>query len=497
MDLPGAAGALDAESWARAQEQQEKLLAELKESVQVAGRDIGLLRKELQITVPAKIIADHMEQNYAELMHDAFVPGFRKGRAPRRLIEKRYGADVRSSLTTSMVGQSFYAAAEKEGLEVLGDPRFRVETDAGVKLADLDEALQHLKLPEAGDFRYVCEVELKPTFELPELKGIEIKEPQIEITDEMVDEQILRYRKNRGRFEPVTDGPAEKDDQVIADVVLTVGGAEVKREENATVGVRPTRLDGITLMTLDDSLAGVKAGGAATADCTIPEDYERADLRGQTGQFTFHVHEVKRLAPEGLADFLEAFGYADEAEARADIREEMDAERAQLIQRAKKAQVEQYLLEHTKLELPEDFSARHTERAVLRRVVELRQGGVPMGDIEAGIDELRTSAKEQVANELRLGFVLDKVAETLGVTVNDEEVNSEIARIAQLYGQRFDRIRDDLQSRGLLEQLVEQIRHDKCIGRLLEDAKIVAGTADEPQAAAKKTAKKKSTKKST
>lgn len=500
MDLPGATRAADGEAWDRAQEKQERLLEDLKKEVKADIKDVGVLRKELHITIPAKIIADHLEHNYDELRHDALVPGFRKGHAPRRLIEKRFGAEVRESLTSSIVGQAYFAVTENEELDVLGDPLFRIETDASVKLMDIGEALQHFKLPEDADFTYVCEIELKPTFELPELKGIEIKAPEIEVTDEMVAEQMLQRRKNRGRYEPLTEA-AEKDDQLITDVILTVDGQEVKREENVSVGVRATRLDGIPLLTLDEVLVGVKAGESRTADCTIPDDYERADLRGKRGQFEFKVHELKRLAPEPLASFLEAWGFEHEEEARAHFREELSAERDQLLERAKKAQVEDYLLVHTKLDLPQDFSARQTDRAVVRKVVELQQRGVPASDIEAKIDELRTSAKEQVAHELKLGFVLDKVADQFDVDVTDEEVNTEIARIAQLYNRRFDRIRDDLQSRGLLNQLVEQIRHGKCVALLLEDAKIVKVEAEQkPKKATKKVtekAPKKSTKKAT
>jgi trigger factor len=479
MDLPGAPGALDMAAWEKAQAETERLREELKKEVKSDLRDIAVLRKEMRITVPARIIADHMEHNYSELMHDAFVPGFRKGRAPRRLIEKRFGAEVRESLTSSLVGQSFFAAAENAELAVLGDPLFSIAADTGTKLMDFDEALQHLKLPESGDFAFTCEVELKPKFDLPELKGIAIKAPQIEVTDAMVDEQFLQRRKIRGRMEPVNDAAAEKDDQLVADVVLAVDGQEVKREENVTLNVRPTRLDGVPLLKLDEALTGVRAGETRTADAPIPDDYERADLRGKAGQFTFKVHEIKRLAPEPVADFLQAWGFENEGEARTFFRQQLAQERDQLMERAKRAQVEDYLLKNTNLELPQSFSARQTERAVYRRIIDLQQRGVPLPDIEARIDELRTSAKEQVATDLKLSFVLEKVATVLEVEVTDEEVNTEIARIAQMYNRRFDRVRDDLQSKGLLSQLVEQIRQGKCITQLLADAQVegAAGTA--------------------
>ena len=488
MDLPGVAGATDPEVWEKAQEESERLLEELKKEVKTELKDVGVLRKELRVTVPAKVIADHMEHNYSELMHDAFVPGFRKGRAPRRLIEKRFGHEVRESLTSSIVGQSYFAATENEKLEVLGEPLFSVTVDDGVKLVDIGEALQHLKLPETGDFGYTCEIELKPTFTLPELKGIQIKTPTVGITDAMVEEQLLQRRKIRGRLEPLADSAAERDDLLVADVTLTVDGQEVKREENVTVGVRPTRLDSIQLMTLDEVLAGARPGETRTTTCTIPEDYERPDLRGKTGQFEFKIHELKRLVPEPMADFLQAWGLDNEQDARAHFRGELEAERDALVERAKKAQVEEYLLKNTTLDLPKDFSARQTDRAVMRRIIELQQRGVPMTDIEARIDELRTSANEQVATELKLSFVLEKVAETLGVEVTDEEVNTEIARMAQLYNRRFDRIRDDLQNRGLLPQLVEQIRQGKCIALLLGQAELVAA---DPELSAAEAPKKK------
>lgn len=495
MDVPGAAGAVDPEVWEKAQEESERLLEELKKEVKAELKDVGVLRKEMRVTVPAKVIADHMEHNYSELMHDAFVPGFRKGRAPRRLIEKRFGHEVRESLTSSIVGQSYFAATENEKLDVLGEPLFSIQADDGVKLTDIGEALQHIKLPDAGDFSYTCEIELKPKFELPELKGIEIKAPDVALTDAMVDEQFLQRRKIRGRLEPLTDTVAQKDDLIIADVALTVDGQEIKREENVTVGVRPSRLDGIALMTLDEALAGAKPGDVRTVACTVPDDFERPDMRGKAGQFEFKIHELKRLVPEPMADFLQAWGFENEAEARESFREQLEAERDQLVERAKKAQIEQYLLQKTTLDLPQDFSARQTDRAVMRRVIELQQRGVPMTDIEARIDELRTSAKEQVATELKLGFVLEKVAEELGLTVTDEEVNTEIARIAQLYNRRFDRVRDDLQSRGLLTQLVEQIRQNKCVAVLLDQVNIVAAASAEGEQQPQQQPKKKSTRK--
>ena len=316
---------------------------------------------------------------------------------------------------------------------------------------ELDEALQHIELPDTGDFAYACEIEIKPTFELPQLEGIAIKSPKIEIGEEDVNKEIERQCKIRGRFEPLTSGKAETDDQVIAHVKLVVDGNTIKEEDNVALGVRPAVVEGVTLQTLDETLKGAAPGDARTVECELPDDFNRPDLRGQKGQFEFKIHEIKRLKPVEVSTLVEQFGAGDENELRKFINDDMEAERDRLVAQAKKEQVLDYLLENVKLDLPEKLSGRQADRAVLRKIIDLQQHGVPESDISAHIDELRTSAKDEVARNLKLEFIMEKVAEQLGVQVTDEEVNTEIARIARMYNQRFDRVRDNLHSRGLFK----------------------------------------------
>lgn len=485
MQMPGLSSPTsEADIAERANEQAESLFEKLKDAIRTDTRDIGVLRKELTITVPASIVSEHLDNNLSELGKDALIPGFRRGRAPRSLVQKKFGGDIRNSLKTTIVGQSFLAAVRKAEMEILGDPLFRVETKEGVKLLDLDAALEHLKLPDTGDFVYACEVEIRPRFELPPLEGIEVKNPHIEIDDANIDAEILRQRKIRGRYEPLEGEGAggDADDMIVADVTLTCEGATVKTEDNLQLGVRPARLDGIPLMTLNETLRDARPGDERRATCVIPDDYERADLRGKNAEFTFKIHEVKRLRPLSIQALSESLGISSEAELREYVRDELEAERDRLIERAKKEQVYAYLLSHTNLDVPESLSARQTDRAVMRRVIELQQAGVPDSEIEARIDELRTQASAQVARDLRLEFILGKVAEKLQVSVTEEEVNTEIARMARLYNRRFDRVRDDLARRGLLMQMAELIRQDKCVARLLADAKLTDVSADSQKA---------------
>ena len=496
MSVPGLASAVETpEMLERAERETERLKQSLKEKVQAKINDVGTLRKEMTVTVPAEVIQDHFNHNYNEIRTDVMLPGFRKGRAPKNLLRRRFGKDVSQSLKTSIIGQSFATAAENNNLTVLGDPLFRIQKDNEVKLVEFAEAFAAIELPENADFVYSCEFEIKPAFEIPELKGIEVKSPIVTIDDDTIAQHIERQCKIRGKYEPVADGEgAQEEDMLLADVSLKSDGKDVKSEANVQLGIRPTRLDGIALMELGKLLDGMKLGEQRSCECTFPDDYERIDLRGKKGNFEFKVNEIKRLIPATIEAYRESIGATDEAEMRKLVMEELEAERDRLVLQAKKQQVLDYLVASTKMDMPERLSARHTDRAVMRRVIELQQNGVPSGEIEANIDELRTSAAEAVKRGLCLEFIMEKVAEKLEVKVTIEEVNTEIARIARLYNQRFDRVRDELHSRGLLPQLAEQIRQDKCCMIMLRDAKIVEVAAEAKPKKEKKATKKKEAK---
>lgn len=459
-------------------EEAEALQNALKEKTTAEISDIGTLRKQLVITVPNDVIAEHLDHNFNELRTDAVVPGFRKGRAPMALVQKRFAADVRQSLTTTILGQSFFAVTEKNDLQVLGDPRFSIPTDSGKKLMEFDEALQHIKLPESGDFSYTCEVEVKPEFELPDLKGIEVKEPKIEIDDAQVQQQLDRQCKIRGRYAPIEE-PAKQDDTLIADWKLEIDGKLVNEDNNVELGARGTTLAGISLPKLGDVLQGAKARDTRAIECEVPDDFEHSELRGKQGKFSFVIHEVKRLNPLTVADLVQQVGAESEQQLREFIKEDLEADRDRLIERARKEQILDFLYENTTLELPEELSGRQTERAVLRRLMEMQQSGVPQDEVAQKVDELRTTAREEVTRGLKLDFIMEKVAEALEVEVTDEEVNTEIARIARMYNQRFDKIRDDLHARGMLPQLADQIRQDKCVAKILNDAKLIPVEQDD------------------
>jgi len=464
-------------------EEQDKA-AKLKEAIEVHAEDVGTLRKKLTITVPRDYLDERLSGELSDLKRDSIIPGFRKGRAPLRLVEKRFGNEVGDQLISQLIGGGYAAAVEKQDLKTLGDPLIWVDVPVDApegdrrsrqtreQLVSVEQALEHMKMPDEGPLTFSCEVELHPEFELPQLEGIEVEKPRVQFGDDDIQQEVDRLRSMRGQFVP-TDEPIEPDDLVIADMTLTVDGQVVKDEKNVTLAARPQRVDEIAITNLADVLAGKKAGDTADVQVDIGDDHETLEYRGKKAAFSFVIQDVKRLQLPPLdAEFLESIGFESEQELKDHVRSTLESRLESLIQRGLRGQIGKYLLEHTSLDVPPGLSHRQTDRHVMRRMIDMYQHGLPEESIKKQTDELRARAGEEVVNELKLFFIMEKIAQQMEIDVGDDELNGEIARIARARGRRFDRVRDELAKGDGLTALYLQLRDDKIMDELLGKATI-------------------------
>lgn len=472
----------------------------LKESLDVVVEDLGALRKKVTVTVPREFIKERMEKQFGDLSRDAVVPGFRKGRAPRRLLEKRFGTEVSDTITSELLGTGYLAAVEKVDLKVLGDPLIYCKPKKAEKpgeepvekLMAVREAFDNMSLPDDGPFTFACEVEVQPQFEMPGLDGIPVERPKVEVSDEDVEQQIKRFLGMRGTWEPTPDGKVQADDRVTVALKMTCDGKVVHEWDAAALAARAQVIEGVALPNLGDVLAGAAAGDVRKATGTVPDDSDHADLRGKTAEFEFTVKDVSRMKlPELTAELVSPMGFDGVEEFRTYIRNDMQAGVSGVIQRGMRQQVYKYLLEQTKMDIPARLSDRQASRVVMRRMVDLYRQGVPEAEVAKQMDELKMTAKEEAARELKLGFIMEKIAEDLKPEVTEDEVNGQIAMIAQRQNRRFDRVRDELIRNESIDSLYAQIRDEKIVDTLLEKAKVTE--TEVPAKKGKKAAKSEDT----
>ncbi len=474
-------------------EGEEKSLEEqIKDAVDVQVEDIGSLRKKLTITVPRDSLDEQINKQYDELRREAQVPGFRRGRAPRRLLEKRFGGEVSDTLVQQLVSAGYSAALDKASLKAIGDPLVWAR-EKGAKtdsLMSAEKAIALIELPDDAPLVFSCEVEIRPEFELPDLKAMTLKKPIITISDQDVEQYVERVRAMRGSWQPVLDGTVQVDDVIHADVKMTSGETVLKEQDNVRIPVRPQTVDGVVIENLGEILAGAKVGDVRTTSGTISDDYYKVEFRGQPVNFEFTIHRIERLnLPELNDEFVQGLGFDSVAELREWSRKDLESRLHEQIQRALAGQVCQYLLDHTSFDLPQRLSERQADRVAMRRMIDLYQQGIPPAEVEKLMDEVRTSAKTDVARDLKLSLIMEKLDEEFKVEVGENEINGRIAAIARMQNQRFDRVRDELVKGPGLANLFVQIRDEKIISRLIDQANIVE--EDKTQIADKETKNEK------
>jgi len=424
---------------------------------EVAVEDAGTLKKKVTVTVPRERIDAKFEELFGELGRSAQVPGFRIGRAPRRLIERRFGKEVAEDVRNGVIGEALGDALKQADLKALGEP---------------DIKLDEIELPEAGALVFDFEVEVPPEFDLPDYKGIEVKRPVMEITTERIDRAIDGYRERYGTLKPV-DAPAADGDVVIADVDLRGDGVAFA-QANVELRVAPAQIEGVLLEDLPKALSGKTSGQRVEMKATVPAGHPNEAWRGKDVTVRLDLKDVKRMDLPAFDDaFAGQMGFASAEEARQEIRRRFEARLESEQKRYMRSQVGRFFLARLTLDLPEGMTERHTTRLLQRRVVDLMMRGVPRDQVEQDLEQLQAEASKEALDELKLTFILAKVAEAESIEVEDAEINARIASMAREHNRRPERLRQEMESEGTLETLTVALREEKAIDHVLATANIV------------------------
>lgn len=432
--------------------------------------DAGPCLKKLVIEIPAEAVSAKLGESLDTLSYEAQLPGFRKGRVPRRLIERRFGDKIRDEAKNQLIAQAYSQAVEANELKVLGEP-------AGEGLADL-------VIEDGKPLKIELDVEVLPEFELPKLEGIAVKRPVVEVTEETVSEEVERMKINEGRLEQ-RDEPEPGDYLTGHGIMKGPDGTEHHNINGAVVRL-PLPEDngagmilGIAVEDFDAQFGRPKTGDIVTVKAKGPENHEIEAVRGADLTMTFEIERIDRIIPATIEQVLSAYGLDSEDQLREAIDSRIN-QRAMIEQQSvMRQQVAGSLLENTPMELPAQVTANQAVRTLERRRLELMHRGVDPIEIEQHIAELRAASHADATRELKLYFILNKVAEDMSVSVDEAEINGRIAQMAAQRNVRPEQLRQELIQTNQVSGIYQQIREHKTLDAILAKAEIEEMPADE------------------
>lgn len=457
-------------------DQEQEQSTALKNTVTI--EEAGPCKKKLIVEVPEESIKNAIDEQYETLRKEAAVPGFRKGRAPRRLLEKRFGKETTEQIKLKLLSGASDSAIKDNEINVLREP-------------DID--FEDIELPQDGPLKFDFEVEVRPEFDLPQLEGIEVNKTKLEVTDEQIDREIERLQRWSGAWVPRDDGQVHSDDQIIADVILKAEDAEEEEKlDNIEIFVRPNGFVGaIPVEKLDELLAGAKTGDSRQTSVEVAKTYFKEQYRGKKVDIKIDIKDIKWLKPVPLDEnFFNRLGIENENELRDTLTDTLRGRLEQQSRTQMSEQIYKYMLDNTDFDLPTDIVADQANTLLQRQYANLIRQGLPEEYLKEQMERLQAASEQQAGQQLKTFFIMDKVAEKLNIEVTEEELNGHIAQLAIQRGQRPERLREDMMRDGSLSQFRLQVREDKCVAKLLESAKI---TEVKPEKETKK--KKKAVKK--
>lgn len=442
----------------------------------VTLEDAGPARKKITIELPESRIKAKIEEQFGTLRSEAAIPGFRRGRAPRRLIEKRFSDSIRGEVKGQLISEAYTQAVEDQKLDVIGEPEIK--------------EIEKLELPESGAFTFTVEVEVAPKVDLPDFATLDVKKRKSEVTDADVEKEIERYRERMGQMNAVESGKVEAKDYVQADVHI-YEGENVAAKPHEEGGPEPIshahgqytivhgeeqnfkgHIAGIVVEDLGKRLLGKAVGHEERISMTGPQGHEDDRIKGKPITIVLSVTGIHRMEPASAERVAEQFGLQSVDELKNQIKP-MLQQRAEQRQKADMhKQVVEQLLEKVELELPTGIAGRQTARLLRRRAMEMAYSGLNQQQIEERLAEMRSGSEDEARRQLKTFFILNQAAEQAKVEVAENEINGRIAMLAMQQGRRPEKLRQELARRGELEALYLQIREQKTLDSILGQAKV-------------------------
>src|SRR5216117_3658117 len=403
----------------------------------------------LQIEVPSEEVSKEWDAIANSFARFAKIPGYRPGKAPRAVIEKRFRKEIQDELTKKLVSKSYHEAIEQEQLRV-------------ASLANIED----VQLGEDKSMRFRATVVTAPEFELPEYKNIPVQLPETNVSGSEVDVAIERLRDQTADFVDVPERGLEMGDFAVIDFEGSSDGKPISEiAPQASKNLQGGKKFWLHLASDNflpkfcEQLVGQKPGETRLAIVEFPADFPPKELAGKKADYAVTLREIKeRVLPE-IDDALAA--KLVPGKTLADLRQmiEHDIEHAKEhdIERAKEAQILKYLHEHIQFELPPALLQNETRRAVAELVQRNRERGVTDEMLKEKEKELIDGAASLAANRLKTNFILHRIAERENIQVTKDDVDLRIRQEAARYDISPDKMRKELQQKDALDDIAEQI----------------------------------------
>lgn len=416
----------------------------------------------LTVEVDAERFESALDQAFKKVVKQVSIPGFRKGRVPRKIFEKRFGVEaLYQDALDIILPEAYSEAVEETGIEPVDRPEVDIK-----------------QIERGKPLIFKATVTVKPEVKLGQYKGLEVEEQDVTVTDEDVDAEINRLRENQAELVVVEDGEAQEGDIVVIDFEGMIDGEpfEGGKSENYSLelGSR-TFIPGF-----EEQLIGEKPGAEKEVNVTFPEDYHAEQLAGKDAVFKVKIHDIKRKELPELDD-----EFAKDVDDEVETLDELKAKIRTRLEENKKLQAEQIkqeiviekATENAEMDLPEVMIENEIDRMIQEFEQRLQMQGMNLSMYYqfSGQDEqaLREQMKEDAEKRVRSTLTLETISKAENIEATDEDVEEEFKKMAELYSMEVERVKEMFDYPGGIDSVKRDVTIRKTIEFLVKESKEV------------------------
>lgn len=425
-------------------------------SVQVENLEKNMAK--LTIEVSAEDLEKALESAYQKQKKQISVPGFRKGKVPRAMIEKMYGVDVfYEDAANALMQQNYAAAVDESGIDIVSRPTVDV-----------------VQIEKGKPFIFTAEVAVKPEVTLGKYMGVTVTKIDTSVSDEEVDEALEKERNNNARTINVTDRPVAQGDTAVIDFEGFVDGVafEGGKGENHSLEIGShTFID-----TFEDQLVGKNVGDEVDVNVTFPEQYQAADLAGKPATFKVKINEIKaKELPELDDEFAKDVSEFDTlAEYKESLKKDLEKKKQDEAKRTKEDEAIQKIIDKSKMEIPESMIDTQCETMIEEFAQRIAQSGLSMDQYlqfsGLTVDGLKEQVRPEALTRIQSSLVLEQIAKEENIEVSDADVDAEIEKMAKNYGMEADKLKEYM-GEGEKESMKRELAITKAVELIMDNIK--------------------------
>jgi trigger factor len=417
--------------------------------------------RRLTIEMPVERVQREMNAVYGGLQKRVKVPGFRQGKVPRSILENHYHHSVEQEILQKLIPEALSEAMTQENLQAVGEPQ-----------------IDHVDLAKDRPFQFVATTQIIPEIVLSDYSSWTFTRHVPPVTDEQLEQAMQQLRERHAELRTVSGRAAHEHDFVIANYQGTFEGTDIPaiHGTNATLEIGA----GQVLPEIEQGVVGMMEGEEKNIPITLPEDYRDAALAGRIIEIRLTVVELKEKVLPNLDDeFARAYEDADSLDfLRERLRSDVEAAIGERADAEVRADILKRLVDENTFEVPEVLVHDQMRRAYLQGIRAVKGGQLDEADFNvdvAAMDEtFSTQAREMVRGQL----ILRHIGAQAGITVTPEEVDAEIARLANRVAQNPEALKQTLQRNGTLVGIENGLQDDKIFASILADVQVSDSAAE-------------------